>query len=681
MTFLNQSVQYIKGVGPSRVTVLNKLGIQTVEDVINYFPREYEDRGKFKSICELQNGEVATIKAVVKSNITESRIRKGMTIYKTVASDETDSIILTWFNQMFVKKSLKPLEEYIFYGKVNAGIGRKEMSAPIFERPGENKNLGKIVPIYPLTEGITQNVLRGIIQSAVDMVKGNLEETLPSKVINDNNLCDINYAIEKIHFPVELSEFEIARHRIAFEELLIMQLGLLSIKAKGKKDEKGISFASKGEIDELLNSLPYKLTGAQMRVWKEIEKDMEKDRPMNRLVQGDVGSGKTVVATLAMLKAVNNGYQAAMMAPTAILAKQHYLGISKMLAPFGIRCELFTSDLTKSQKNKLLQSLKAGEIDIAIGTHALLEENVEFNNCGLVITDEQHRFGVRQRGILTAKGEKADTLVMTATPIPRTLAIILYGDLDISIIDELPPGRQKIDTYAVKRNLEERVNNFVIKELASGRQAYIVCPLVEESENFDAKSVTEMFDYYKDVFKDYKVAILHGKMKPKEKDEIMAKFKDGEINVLISTTVIEVGVDVPNATIMIIENAERFGLAQLHQLRGRVGRGKFKSYCILKYESNSEIVKQRMEIMQKSSDGFVISEKDLELRGPGEFFGTKQHGIPEFKVANLITDVKTLKEAQAVANDILETDPMLLKEENQKIKQKIDKLFDTQIQL
>ena len=604
-----------------------------------------------------------------------------MTIYKTVASDETDSIILTWFNQMFVKKSLKPLEEYIFYGKVNVGIGRKEMSAPIFEKPGENKNLGKIVPIYPLTDGITQNVLRGIIQSAVDMVKGKLEETLPSNIIKENNLCDINYAIEKIHFPVELSEFEVARHRIAFEELLIMQLGLLSIKAKGKVDEKGISFSSKGKIEELLDTLPYKLTNAQMRVWKEIEKDMEKETPMNRLVQGDVGSGKTVVATLAMLKAVNNGFQAAMMAPTAILAKQHYLGISKMLAPFGIKCELFTSDLTKTQKSKLLQALKDGEIDIAIGTHALLEENVEFNNCGLVITDEQHRFGVRQRGILTAKGEKADTLVMTATPIPRTLAIILYGDLDISIIDELPPGRQKIDTYAVKRNLEERVNNFVIKELANARQAYIVCPLVEESENFDAKSVTEMFDYYKDVFKDYNVAVLHGKMKAKEKDEIMAKFKSGEINVLISTTVIEVGVDVPNATIMIIENAERFGLAQLHQLRGRVGRGKFKSYCILKYESNSEIVKQRMEIMQKSSDGFVISEKDLELRGPGEFFGTKQHGIPEFKVANLITDVKILKEAQVVANNILSSDPELLKEENQKIKQKIDKLFDTQIQL
>lgn len=681
MTLLNQSVQNIKGVGPSRVEILNKLGIKTVEDIINYFPREHENRGIFKNICELQNGENATIKAILKSNVTENRIRNGMTIYKAIASDETDTIILTWFNQMFVKKALKPLEEYIFYGKVNAGIGRKEMSSPIFELPGENKNLGKIIPIYPLTEGITQNVLRGIIQNALDMVKGNLQESLPEKILKENNLCDINYAIEKIHFPTEISEFEIARRRIVFEELLIMQLGLLMIKSKGKSDEKGIVFSKKGEVENLLKLLPYELTSAQLRVWKEIEKDMENEKPMNRLVQGDVGSGKTVVATLAMLKAVGNGYQTAMMAPTAILAKQHYLGISKMLEPFGIRCELFTSDLTKSQKSSLIQALKNGEIDIAIGTHALLEENVEFNNCGLVITDEQHRFGVRQRGVLTAKGEKADTLVMTATPIPRTLAIILYGDLDISIIDELPAGRQKIDTYAVKRNLEERVNNFVIKELSNGRQAYIVCPLVEESENFDAKSVTVMFEYYKKVFKDFKVGILHGKMKPKEKDEIMLNYKEGKIDVLISTTVIEVGVDVPNATIMIVENAERFGLAQLHQLRGRVGRGKFKSYCILKYNSDSEIVKQRMEIMQKSSDGFVISEKDLELRGPGEFFGTKQHGIPEFKVANLITDIKILKEAQVVANSILEQDGKLEKEENIIIKQKIDKLFDKQLQL
>ena len=352
-----------------------------------------------------------------------------------------------------------------------------------------------------------------------------------------------------------------------------------------------------------------------------------------------------------------------------------------MLAPFGIRCELFTSDLTKKQKEKLHEELKSGAIDIAIGTHALLEENVEFHNVGVVVTDEQHRFGVRQRGILTAKGEKTDTLVMTATPIPRTLAIILYGDLDISIIDELPPGRQKIDTYAVKKNMEQRINAFIRKEIASGRQAYIVCPLVEESENFDAKSVTEMFDYYKEEFQEFQVAILHGKMKPKEKDQIMENFKKGEVQILISTTVIEVGVDVPNATLMVVENAERFGLAQLHQLRGRVGRGKYKSYCILKYESNSDVVKQRMDIMQKSSDGFVISEKDLELRGPGEFFGTKQHGIPEFKVANLITDVKILKKAQEVALKMLEEDPLIEKDENQGIRHKIDKLFEKQVQL
>ncbi len=623
MVDLEQNIRYIKGVGPSRVEVLNKLNLYTLEDIINYFPREYEDRGVFKKICELQNGETATFKAVVKSNVTESRIRKGMTIYKAIASDETDTIILTWFNQMFVKKSLKPLEEYAFYGKINAGIGRKEVQAPIFEGVNEKKNLGKIVPIYPLTEGITQNVIRAIIKNAVELVDGKLEETLPESIINGNNLCDINYAIKKIHFPTTLQEFEKAKYRLAFEELLIMQLGLLSIKAKGKSKENGIKFEKKGQIDELLNSLPYSLTDAQSRVWNEICKDMESEKAMNRLVQGDVGSGKTIIATLAMLKAVNNGYQATMMAPTAILAKQHYLGISKLLAPFGIRCELFVSDLTKKQKENLLLELKNGDIDIAIGTHALLEENVEFKNLGLVITDEQHRFGVRQRGILTNKGEKTDILVMTATPIPRTLAIILYGDLDISVIDKLPPGRQKIDTYAVRKNMEDRVNNFVKKELAQGRQAYIVCPLVEDSENMDLKSVTKMYDYYKDVFNDYNVEIIHGKMKAKEKDEVMDRYKNGEINVLISTTVVEVGVDVPNATIMVVENAERFGLAQLHQLRGRVGRGKYKSYCILKYEGNSDIVKKRMEIMQQSSDGFVISEKDLELRGPRRIFWNK----------------------------------------------------------
>ena len=654
------------GVGPSRVEILKKLQISTLEDIITYFPRDYEDRGKYKKICELQDGETATFKAVLQSNITENRIRKGMTIYKAVASDETGSILLTWFNQTYIKKMLKPLEEYLFYGKVKAGIGRKEVQSSIFEGVDDHKNLGKIVPIYPLTEGITGNVLRSIIQNGVDMVVGKLPEDLPQSILKAYHLCGINEAIQKIHFPETIPEFEVARYRIAFEELFITELALLSMKEKGKSREQGICFSQKGKVEELLKTLPYSLTNAQKRVWSEICADMESEKPMNRLVQGDVGSGKTIVATLALLKAVNNGFQAAMMAPTAILAKQHYLGISKMLAPFGIRCELFTSDLTKKQKEKLREELKNGEIDIAIGTHALLEENVEFQNVGVVITDEQHRFGVRQRGILTAKGEKTDTLVMTATPIPRTLAIILYGDLDISIIDELPPGRQKIETYAVKKNMEQRINAFIRKQITKGRQAYIVCPLVEESENFDAKSVTEMFEYYQQEFKEFQVAILHGKMKPKEKDEMMQRFKSGEIQILISTTVIEVGVDVPNASLMIVENAERFGLAQLHQLRGRVGRGEYQSYCILKYEGNSDIVRQRMEIMQKSSDGFVISEKDLELRGPGDFFGTKQHGIPEFKVANLITDIKILKQAQEAANHLLAEDPFIEKVENKR---------------
>ncbi len=431
----------------------------------------------------------------------------------------------------------------------------------------------------------------------------------------------------------------------------------------------------------MVETLPFKLTDAQDKVLNEIINDMNSTKAMNRLVQGDVGSGKTIVAMLAMYKAYKNGYQSAMMAPTAILAKQHYENAQRLFSQFGLRIALFTSELTKKQKEILKAQLANNEIDIAIGTHALIEEDIKFSNLGLVITDEQHRFGVRQRGILSSKGNAVDTLVMTATPIPRTLAIILYGDLDISIIDKLPPGRQKIDTYAVDKHMESRVNEFIRKELSKGRQAYIVCPLVEDSEVMDLKSVEERFEYYKTVFSEFNVGFLHGKMKSKDKNEIMSNFKEKKIDVIISTTVIEVGVDVPNATMMVVENAERFGLAQLHQLRGRVGRGKEKSYCILKYDSKSDIVKERMNIMQSTNDGFVISEKDLELRGPGEFFGTKQHGIPEFKVANLFTDMQILKEAQKTANEILEEDINLVKPENQAIKDKINKLFANKLEL
>lgn len=682
MADINSNLQYLKGVGPARVEILNKLGLFKIDDIINYFPRDYEDRGKFKKICELIDGETATFKATVFSNVSETRIRKNMSIYKVIIKDDTGNAIVTWFNQPYIKKQLKVGSEYSFYGKIKNTLGRIEVSSPVFESSELVKNTGKIIPIYPLTNGITQNIFRGIIEIALKEVNGAYQDVLPSWVIEQNGLKDINWAINHIHFPEKLDDFKIARERIAFEELLVMQLGLLRFKAQGNSEKAGISFDKDEKIEYLLNSLPYKLTNAQLRVWEEIEKDMRSDKSMNRLVQGDVGSGKTVVATLAMYKAVRNGYQAALMAPTAILAKQHYESIKKMLEPFNINVEVLTGDVTKKNKTLILEALKNGDIDIIIGTHALLEENVEFKNIGLVITDEQHRFGVRQRSILSNKGEKIDTLVMTATPIPRTLAIILYGDLDISIIDELPPGRQKIDTYAVKRNMEERVNNFIIKEMQSGRQAYIVCPLVEESENMEGlKSVTEQLEYYKNVLRGFKVEMLHGKMKPREKDEIMARFKNGEINALVSTTVIEVGVDVPNSTIMVIENAERFGLAQLHQLRGRVGRGKFKSYCILKYDSKSDVVRERMAIMQKSNDGFVISEKDLQLRGPGDFFGTKQHGIPEFKVANLFVDIPILKKAQAVANVIMEDDPDLILPENLLLKEKIQKLFENKIEL
>jgi ATP-dependent DNA helicase RecG len=681
MIDLSQNVQFVKGVGPARVELLHKLGIFSLEDIITYFPREYEDRSKLKRISELKDGDQTSFLGIVTSRVSELRIRKGMTIYKLIVRDETGGIILTWFNQNYIINSFIVGKEYIFFGKVTGAYNHLEVQSPVFDIAGESKNTGKIIPIYPLTSGISQNIIRSIILNAVNVTNNQLEDILPESIRLENSLCDYNYAINNIHFPSASVDFETARYRLAFEELLLLQIALLNIKSKYKVSNQGISFSKEENISELLKTLPFELTNAQKRVWNEIRLDMESEKAMNRLIQGDVGSGKTIIAAMAMFKAVKNGYQAAMMAPTTILADQHYQGISKILEPFGIKCTLISGNISKKQKEILLSEIKNGNINIIIGTHALIQDNVEFNNLGLVITDEQHRFGVRQREVLSSKGQKPDTLVMTATPIPRTLALILYGDLDISIIDELPPGRQKIDTYAVSKDMDDRINEFVRKELNSGRQAYIVCPLVEESEVMDLKSVMELFEHYKTVFKDFRVEFLHGKMKNKDKDEIMKNFKSGEINVLISTTVIEVGVDVPNATIMIVEDADRFGLAQLHQLRGRVGRGKFKSYCILKYSSNSKLVKERMNIMQKSSDGFVISEKDLELRGPGEFFGTKQHGIPEFKIANLFKDLNILKKVQEVAFNLLKKDPNLKDEENSGLRAKIDNFLKNRVEL
>ena len=573
MINLEKEIQYIKGVGPNRATLLNKLGIYNLKDLITYFPREYEDRGKPKTIAELENGEEALIYAYPVGRMNEFKIRKNLTLCKLIVKDETGSCQITWYNQSYLKSVFKQDKKYKFYGKVSKKYGRPEMQSPVYETEEANRNTGKIIPIYPLTYSLSQNVIRKIIENGLNEVKGKLEETLPEYILKEYNLYDYNTAINEIHFPENFANFNLAKKRLVFEELLSMQLALLSLKNKYEVKKPGIEFSKQAKMSEIIDKLPFKLTKAQLRVLEEIDKDMETGKPMNRLMQGDVGSGKTIVALISAYKAVKTGYQAVIMAPTAILATQHLESFNEILKDTGIKCELLISGITKKKKEDILQRLANGEIDILIGTHAVLEENVIFKKLGLVVTDEQHRFGVRQRSIIVEKGANPDVLVMTATPIPRTLALILYGDLDISIIDELPPNRKKIETYAVTKGMEQRVNNFITKNIEEGRQCYIVCPLVEENEEIKAKSVMEIYEEYKNnIFPNYRVEYLHGKMKPKEKDLIMEEFKNGNIDILISTTVIEVGVNVPNSNIMIIENAERFGLAQLHQLRGRVGR-------------------------------------------------------------------------------------------------------------
>ena len=682
MLDLNKNIQYIKGVGPARVKLLNKLGIYTLNDIINYFPRTYEDRSKTKKLSDIYDGEEILVIAKVITTVVVRKIRKGLTIYKVIVSDKTNNCEITWYNQEYIKNKIKKGNTYKFYGKVNSKFGKLEMNTPIIEEINISKNTGKIVPIYPSTNNLTQNVLRLIVENAIEEIKGQIKETLPDYILKEYNLCNLEYAIKKIHFPDNFSEYNIARKRLAFEEIMTMQLLLMKLKKSYNNELNGIQFDKNIKMSDVINDLPYKLTKAQLKVLEEIDSDMESKKCMNRLLQGDVGSGKTVVSIIASYKAVKSGMQVAIMAPTAILATQHLEEFNKILSKYNIKSELLISSITKKNKNEILEKLKNGEIDIIIGTHALLEENVIFNKLGLVVTDEQHRFGVKQREKIISKGTNPDTIVMTATPIPRTLALILYADLDISIIDELPPNRKKIDTFAVTKGLENRVNNFIKKQINEGRQVYVVCPLVEESEEINAKSVMELAKKYKnDIFREYRVEYLHGKMKTKEKDTIMEKFKKGDIDILISTTVIEVGVNVPNASIMVVENAERFGLAQLHQLRGRVGRGKYKSYCILKYQGNSDVIKQRMKIMQDTNDGFVISEKDLELRGSGEFFGTRQHGLPEFKIANIYEDMEMLKSIQSIAIKILNEDSELKLEKNIRFKKVIDKKLKERIDL
>lgn len=675
MNTLNNSIQYIKGVGPKKASRLRRLHIRTIEDILYFIPRDYDDRSVLKKLSEGKDGEKITLKITIEGQGTVNRPRRGMSILRVPFRDESGFGQLIWFNQDYIRDKLTIGEEYVANGKFNMFGSERQIVNPVIEKSNKQDKVGRIIPIYSLTEGITNNEMIKIIRLTLSENGNLVKEFLPDYLIKKYGLMNIQKALYNIHFPETRISMIAARQRLAYEELLMLQIALLRVKHKNS-NKRGIKYLHKEEVSELIDNLEFKLTNSQNRVLEEIFKDMESKKQMNRLVQGDVGSGKTIVAIIAMYKAVLNGYQAAMMAPTEILATQHYESISKIMEKYNINCKLLVGSISKKNKELILEELKEGRIDIVIGTHAIIQDNIEFDKLGLVITDEQHRFGVGHRDSLRAKGIDPDVIVMTATPIPRTLALILYGDLDISIIDELPPGRKEIETYAVGSELKPRVYKFIEKQIKEGRQAYIVCPLIDESETLTIESATELYnELNEDVFKEYNVGLLHGKMSTKDKDAIMEKFKNNEINILVSTTVIEVGVNVPNSNIMVIVNAERFGLAQLHQLRGRVGRGEYQSYCILINEGTSKIARERMRIMQESTDGFVISEKDLELRGPGEFFGTKQHGIPELKVANLFSDMKILKIAQEDALDLIDNDPNLTQKENLSLKKQIDMKF------
>ena len=676
---LKMNVQKIKGVGEARAKQLHKLGIYSVEDIVTYYPRDYEDRSKLKKIAELVDGESCAFEGIIASKVIEHRLRKGLTLYKVLIKDETGSITATWFNQHYIGKVLRLGERFIFFGKIAGRYKNLEVQNPIYEKieDREARNVLKIVPVYPSTADLSQNTIRGIISNALDMVDGKLVEFLPQSILREYRLSEINYSVRQIHFPRSDEDFKNARYRLVFEELFILQLCLLSVKKAFENNNKGIKFSKIPEMEDFIERLPFKLTNAQIKVFEEIERDMESSNVMNRLVQGDVGSGKTIVAALALFKAVKNGYQGALMVPTAILAEQHYQLIKSLMEPFGINTALLTGSQTKKQKNEILEGIKSGKIDILIGTHALIEDNIEFMKLGLVITDEQHRFGVRQRALLSKKGEAPDVMVMTATPIPRTLALILYGDLDISVIDELPAQRLPIKNCVVGTDYRPAAYRFIEKQVAMGRQAYVICPMVEENELIEAENVIDYTQQLKEALPAHiKVEYLHGKMKAKEKNDIMERFAQGDIQVLVSTTVVEVGVNVPNATVMMVENAERFGLAQLHQLRGRVGRGEHQSYCILFNQSKSEIARQRMAIMVSTNDGFVISEKDLELRGPGDVFGIRQHGLPEFKIANLYRDMEILKDVQRAVKEIIDNN-LLANEEFRPLREKLDEICST----
>ncbi len=674
-----RSVRYLKGVGEKRAELFEKLDVYSVFDLISYFPRGYEDRSTVKKISQTQPGESVCVKAVVSSPVVSRRVRKGLEVAHVKVADETGSMTITFFNQKYLRDSLKEGNTYVFYGKVDGNLLKRDMINPVFDDADSfGGRVGRIVPIYPLTAGLTQGIIRKCVNAAMAEYVRDLSDPLPQEMREKYKLAHTRFAYENIHNPEDFKTLATAKQRIVFEELFMFSIGMMLLKGR-RDDARGCKF-SRVDIEPLNSKLPFSLTGAQRRAVDEAIGDMCSEKTMNRLVQGDVGSGKTVVAAICAYVAEKNGYQTAVMAPTEILAEQHLQSFRQFFSGNEVRIELLVGSMTAAKKRDVKDRLAKGDIDIIIGTHALLTDDVEFSKLGLVVTDEQHRFGVRQRSSLLAKGESPNLLVMSATPIPRTLALILYGDLELSVIDELPPGRMPVDTFAVDSGKRERAYGFVRKHLEEGRQAYIVCPLVEENSELDLKAAEELAEDLKNnALRGYRIELLHGRMKAKDKERIMREFAAGEINALVSTTVIEVGVNVPNTTVMVVENAERFGLSQLHQLRGRVGRGKHKSYCILFSDNRTELVRQRLKVMCSTNDGFVISEEDLRLRGPGDFFGTRQHGAPELKVADMAMDSRLLKLAQQEARGILDNDPKLEKVENAELLKRVQALFKKEI--
>ena len=667
---LDSNVRYLKGVGEKRAKCFQKLDVETVWELLHFYPRSYLDFSSPAEISSLTAGENCCIKAFVLFSPTEHRIRKDLTIFKTVVSDGTGKLTVNIFNSSFQAKKLTENNEYFFIGKVTAGSSGPEMSNPTVKPADSDEPFS---PIYPQTAGLNSNRIAQTIRNAVKFFSElPSSDVIPDTVRRENQLCHELYAIKNIHFPTCEKDIEIARRRLVFEELFVLQAGMLVLRRKNR--EKTSAFMPHDYTGRFISSLPFTLTGAQKRAVTAIAEDMKRDIPMNRLIQGDVGSGKTVVAAAVMYSAVKNGFQCAFMAPTELLAVQHRDTLQKMM-PDDIRVGLLTGSVTAANKKKLKERIKNGEADIVVGTHALLTDDVAFSSLGLVVTDEQHRFGVRQRGILSDKGENPHVLIMSATPIPRTLSLMIYGELDISVIDELPKGRKSIKTYCVDSSYKPRVYNFIKKHLDKGLQAYMVCPLVEQNESSRTAAADYAEKLQNTVFSGYSVGLLHGKMKPKEKKKVMQDFADGKIGLLVSTTVIEVGIDVPNAVLMVIEDADCFGLSQLHQLRGRVGRGSEQSYCVLISNSQSEKTKQRLGTLCQTNDGFKIADADLKLRGPGDFFGSRQHGLPKLRIADLLEDMITVKKAQQAAKSVIGEDETLSMPKNAALKKAVERLF------